>query len=137
MELFYIILIILVIGSFIYGSVIFDERWRKKYPEEKSFRWGYFQALSFFPGGLLGLAAFIYSVDFSQMLSLIGLFSVSYAAIASWAGYVLITQKKKWAWVLMVLLQFNMGTWLIDLVYGGNRRHEFRPDLPNTTAKSP
>jgi len=49
----------------------------------------------------------------------------TYGIIGLFAGWTLITQKKKWAWLFVVFAQLNLLTWLIDLPYGRNRWKEF------------
>jgi hypothetical protein len=116
-----------IIAAMIWGSILLDRRWRGKNPTELSFRWGYFQALCFFPGGLMAfVAAFRFSpqspFDWLYLIS----FTVIYGVIGSLAGYTLITKKRKWAWLFVVFAQLNLITWLIDASYGKNRWKEFR-----------
>ena len=100
-----------------------DKKWRTRFPEEKPFAWGYFQALCFFPAGLLWfLMPFTRNPASSQLWLMVTVYGVA----GSFAGYTLITQKKKWAWIFVVVAQLNLVTLLIDIYYGGNRWKEFR-----------
>lgn len=117
-----IILGVALIGALVLAARTLDKKWRAKHPEEKPFAWGYFQALCFFPAGLLWfITPFLYG--FSWELSAVILV---YGLLGSYAGYVLIEGKKKWAWIFVVIAQMNFLTLLIDIVYGGNRWKEFR-----------
>lgn len=118
-----ILLAIAIIGAFIWAARLIDKKWRMKHPEEKPFAWGYFQALCFFPSGLLWFIMPFVEGGISVPL---GISIVVYGIFGSYAGYVLITQKKKWAWMFIVLGQLNLLTWIIDFYYGGNRWKEFR-----------
>jgi drug/metabolite transporter (DMT)-like permease len=118
-----IILAAALLVALIWVSRILDKKWRAKYPEEKPFVWGYFQALGFFPGGLLW---FILPFTGRQTSPLLWLYIVVYGIVGSFAGYTLIKEKKKWAWMFVVIAQLNLLTWFIDCYYGRNRWKEFR-----------
>ena len=119
-----LLVVSLVLSGFAYASIALDNRWRARHPSEKSFRWGYFQALFFFPGSTLCIPFVLHSmIADGEWRSLLTLFC---CIIYSYAGFILITQKKRWAWLFVVLAQFNLIVWLIDLTYGQNRWSEFR-----------
>ncbi|MBL9189005.1 MAG: hypothetical protein JNK23_16090 [Opitutaceae bacterium] len=112
-----------IIALLIYAARVLDKKWRLRYPEEKPFAWGYFQALFFFPAGLLWfLMPFIHDPGSWQLWLMV----VLHGVVGSYAGYALIKEKKKWAWVFVVIAQMNFVTLLIDIHYGGNRWKEFR-----------
>ena len=120
---FRIVVAAVSVSALIWGARLLDKRWRAKHPDEKPFAWGYFQALCFFPGGLLWfLTPFLAEVPSWQLWLPV----VIYGVIGSYAGYSLIRSKKKWAWIFVVVAQMNLVTWLIDIYYGGNRWKEFR-----------
>jgi drug/metabolite transporter (DMT)-like permease len=112
-----------IIGALIWGARLLDRRWRAKHPDERPFAWGYFQALCFFPAGLLWFITPFLAEARSWQLWLAVIF---YGIVGSYAGYSLIREKKKWAWIFVVVAQVNLVTWLIDIHYGGNRWKEFR-----------
>ncbi len=116
-----------VIAAMIWISFVLDGRWRAKHPTDLPFRWGYFQALLFFPGGLMAFVVALRSAPKSWLnwLLLIAYVAV-YGVCGLIAGYVLITQKKKWAWLFVVFAQLNLLTWVIDLPYGRNRWRELQ-----------
>jgi drug/metabolite transporter (DMT)-like permease len=118
------ILVICLLGALSYGAVILDRNWRSQHPSELPFRWGYFQALFFLPGGLVSfLLPFIFhprsllDLVYETCCIVLGLFG-------SFAGYMLIRSKKRWAWWSVVILQ--LGIIFINAPYGWKRRHEFR-----------
>ena len=112
-----------IIGAMIWGAVAMDRRWRASHPEEKPFRWGYFQALLFFPGGLSWFATpFLWSrLEWHHWMMII-----VYGIGGSYAGYTLLKEKNTWAWMFIVLAQFNLLNWIINFYYGSNRWKEFR-----------
>ena len=118
-----VLLAVAIIGALILSARFIDAKWRAKHPEEKPFAWGYFQALCFFPFGLLWFVIPFIEGGISWGM---GVSIVVYGVFGSYAGYALITQKKRWAWQFVVFAQLNLLTWIIDFYYGGNRWKEFR-----------
>lgn len=114
---------VVLIAALIWAARWLDRKWRAKHPEEKPFAWGYFQALCFFPAGLLWFAMPLYYGALSWSLAIA---IVVYGGLGSYAGYTLIKEKKRWAWWFVVIAQLNLLTWIIDFYYGSNRWKEFR-----------
>jgi|GEM_PF-7093582 len=112
---------ILVLG--VWFSKFLDRKWRGRFPDEKPFAWGYFQALCFFPSGLLW---FFVPFQYPQPAWVLWSYAILYGVFGSYAGYMLIAKKKRWAWMFVVLAQFNLVVWIIDYYYGSNRWKEFR-----------
>jgi hypothetical protein len=111
-----------IIATMIGTSILLDRRWRATRPTDLPFRWGYFQALCFFPGGLMAFVAAFRSNPHSLFDWLyLAVFVVIYGVVGSFAGYMLITQKSKWAWLFVVFAQLNFITWIIDYFYGRKR----------------
>ena len=117
------IIAVVLLVAWIYWARLLDRKWRASHPEEKPFAWGYFQALCFFPGGLLW---FIVPFVSREPAWAEALYISVYGVIGSYAGYALIKEKKKWAWIFVVAAQLNLITWLINIVYGSSRWKEFR-----------
>ena len=107
----------------IMAARILDRKWRAKNPSEMPFAWGYFQALCFFPAGLLW---FLVPIVTRHMWWLYWLYVAFYGIAGSIAGYTLITKKRRWAWIFVVVAQINLITWAIDYYYGSKRWNEFR-----------
>lgn len=118
-----IALTLVVLVALIYLARSLDRRWRERFPEEKPFVWGYFQALCFFPTALYALIWLALSDATSWLVWLI--FAV-YGVAGPVAGYVLIVQKRRWAWLFVMLAQLNLLTLTIDLLYSQTRWREFR-----------
>jgi FtsH-binding integral membrane protein len=117
------ILAIVLVGIMIWTARRIDRAWREVFPQEKPFAWGYFQALCFFPAGLLWFAVPFVATGASWLTWLA---AVVYGIGGSFAGYTLIVRKKKWAWIAVVCAQLNLVAWLIDIYYGSSRWKEFR-----------
>jgi hypothetical protein len=105
-------------------SSILDRRWRVNNPQDTPFKWGYFQALCFFPAGLLWLTVPFFMYGLSSPF--VWLYAFVYGIAGSFAGYTLIVKKKRWAWVFVVIAQFNLINWAINYYYGSRRWREFR-----------
>ncbi len=120
--------VVLVIALAIYGAFHLDKRWRSRHPEYRPFKWGYFQALWFFPGIPLMVLYYLGSVLLGK--EEFSLYFLTYIAvigtIGSIAGYTLLKERKKWAWVSVVILQFNVITWIVNTYYGSVRWKEFK-----------
>jgi hypothetical protein len=111
-----------IIAGLIWASNLLDRRWRDNHPTDRPFRWGYFQALGFFPGGL----SWFIVPFFARVPVVVEVFElVVYGLVGSYAGYVLIRKKKKWAWIYVVIAQPNLINWFINIYYGGKRWNEF------------
>jgi hypothetical protein len=110
-----------ILAALIYAARALDRNWRAKHPEEKPFAWGYFQGLCFFPAGLTWFVFLPHAATWRLWLIIF-----VYGIAGSYAGYVLIKEKKKWAWLFVVIAQFNLVTWIINAIYGKNRWKEFR-----------
>jgi len=117
------ILAFVILALIVYGAAFIDERWRAKNPKDKPFKWGYFQALCFFPFGLFYLLP-PFVGDMTDWMN--WAFFAVYGVVGSFAGFSLLTKKKKWAWLLVVILQMNLITWAINYFYGQKRWKEFR-----------
>jgi hypothetical protein len=113
---------IALIGGSIWLSRVLDRRWRAKYRKEKPFAWGYFQAIGMIIAGSSWLVGWFDGTVPSALAPVCVVFFVGGLAI----GLPVIIKKKKWAWLLMVILQLDPIIWIIDYIYGKNRWKEFR-----------
>ena len=120
--------VVLIIALTIYGAFHLDKKWRSTHPEYRPFKWGYFQALWFFPGIPLMVLYYLISVLLGkEELSLYLLIYIAViGTLGSIAGYKLLKERKKWAWVSVVILQFNVITWIVNIYYGSDRWKEFK-----------
>ena len=117
----------------IYTSHRIDQSWREKHPEHKPFKWGYFQALFFFPFGPLATIGYFISAPFIgySIPASSAIYYLLLSVIGGYAGYMLIVKKRRWAWMFVVIAQFNMINWIINFYYGSNRWIEFTKPRSN------
>ena len=107
-----------------YGSIILDRKWRTSHPNELPFGWGYFQALVFLLGGFASLLLPLIARPKSALEFVYVISVMIFGLIGALAGYKLITEKRKWAWWFVVLVQLTII--IINAPYGWKRRSEFR-----------
>jgi NADPH:quinone reductase-like Zn-dependent oxidoreductase len=101
-------LILPVIAAF-----VLNRRFRKRNPEKRSYRWGYYFSIMAFIGGLL-LGRFL-----SGSVITIILCGVFYALLA-W----FFAQRQRWAWIALTILSFNPIAWIINAIYLWKRWRE-------------
>lgn len=122
MHIHPILIFVILIGSLIF-AIYYNDRWQKLYPGEKGFVWGYFQAAVCFPAAIICLSLPFIMEETDVWIWIY--FSV-HGLIAPFVSYYLLRHKKRWAWVVVVVLQMNVINWIIDYFYGKNRWDEFR-----------
>jgi len=116
--------LVFLILAMIRGAGVLDRKWLITHPDQKPFRWGYFQALGCVIGGpmiwllpLLPIPGFSFWSYFPYLLL--------QGVALPFAGYVLIKKKKRWAWIFISIAQLNMLNLVINYFYGSNRWAEF------------
>lgn len=108
--------------GFVIASVA-EPRRARRMPGTLPYRWGLFQGYSAMTFGALmlcfGFLAMLEDSDGGGAVALIGIGAL-YAA----PGYY-VTQRFRWAWVLISVLSLNPVSWIINWIYGRNRWNEF------------
>jgi hypothetical protein len=83
-----------------------NRRFKRRNPEKRSYRWGYyFSIMSFI--AVLGLSYLL----FESVTAVIG-FALLYAVLA-W----FFARRCHWAWVALTILSFNPIAWIINAIY--------------------
>jgi NADPH:quinone reductase-like Zn-dependent oxidoreductase len=89
----------------IFAALILNRRFRRRHPEKRPYRWGYYFSIMSLVGGLvLGLL-------FDSVAGLLACAAV-YAVLA-WC----FARRRRWAWLALTIVTFNPIAWVINLVY--------------------
>jgi NADPH:quinone reductase-like Zn-dependent oxidoreductase len=95
------ILIVPIIAAF-----ALNRRFKRRHPDKRGYRWGYyFSIMSFIHG--LGLGAFLESGATAVIVC-----GLIYAVFA-W----FFAQRQHWAWIALTILSFNPIAWIINAIY--------------------
>jgi NADPH:quinone reductase-like Zn-dependent oxidoreductase len=87
-------------------ALALNRRFKRRNPEKRSYRWGYyFSIMSFI--AVLGLSYLL----FESVTAVIG-FALLYAVLA-W----FFAQRHHWAWIALTILSFNPIAWIINAIY--------------------
>ncbi len=105
-------------------SISMNKSLKKKFRKIKPFTWGYFTAwMGALSGTLLGVSqlatAMDTSGDHSKTIALFGLFFLITAVV-----HVFMIKRKRWAWLVGIILQLNPILWIINGIYLKNRWDE-------------
>jgi NADPH:quinone reductase-like Zn-dependent oxidoreductase len=95
------VLIVPVIAAF-----ALNRRFRRRNPDKRGYRWGYYFSIMSFIAGL-GLGAFLESGATAVIVC-----GVIYAVLA-W----FFAQRCRWAWIALTILSFNPIAWIINTIY--------------------
>ena len=87
-------------------AFIFDRRFRRRHPENRSFRWGYYFSVMTVIGGLL-LGIMLESGPTAVIIC-----GVIYAVLA-W----FFARRHHWAWIVLTIVSFNPVAWIINVIY--------------------
>ena len=90
----------------IVAAFILNRRQRRRHPENRSFRWGYYFCSITFIGGLL-LGIMLESGNMAVIIC-----GIIYAVLA-W----FFARRHHWAWIALTILSFNPIAWIINAVY--------------------
>jgi len=95
------VLIVPIIAAF-----VLNRRFKRRHPEARGFRWGYyFSIMSFIAGLVIGL--FLEAGSTGIMLC-----GLIYALLA-W----FFARRHRWAWIVLTILSFNPIAWIINVIY--------------------
>ena len=90
----------------IIAAIILNRRYKRRHPQAKPFRWGYyFTIMSIVAGLLIGLF-----LEAGMMAVIVC--GLIYAVLA-W----FFAQRRHWAWIALTILSFNPIAWLINAIY--------------------
>ena len=96
-------------------------------PNAKSYRWGYYQGclgVACAPMVVIGvLVTLLFGINEQWGNFWEGLFLTVWFSLATISGWFII-QRKKWAWVVGTIIQWNPIIWIINYVYGSKRWNE-------------
>jgi drug/metabolite transporter (DMT)-like permease len=96
-------------------ALCLNRRFKRRNPEKRSYRWGYyFSIMSFI--AFLGLSYLL----FESVTAVIG-FALLYAVLG-W----FFAQRSHWAWIALTILSFNPIAWIINAIYLWRRWAEDR-----------
>lgn len=95
------VLILPIIAAF-----VLNRRFHERYPETKGFRWGYYFSIMAFIGGLI----------LGRLLDL-GTLSVIVCALIYGSLAWFFAQRRRWAWIALTILSFNLIAWIINAIY--------------------
>jgi NADPH:quinone reductase-like Zn-dependent oxidoreductase len=95
------VLIVPIIAAF-----VLNRRYKRRHPEARGFRWGYyFSIMSFIAGLVIGL--FMEAGGTGVII-----WGLIYALLA-W----FFAQRHHWAWIVLTILSFNPIAWIINAIY--------------------
>jgi NADPH:quinone reductase-like Zn-dependent oxidoreductase/uncharacterized protein YqgC (DUF456 family) len=95
------VLIVPIIAAF-----VLNRRFKRRHPEARGFRWGYyFSIMSFIAGLVIGL--FMEAGATGVII-----YGLIYALLA-W----FFAQRHHWAWIVLTILSFNPIAWIINAIY--------------------
>ena len=105
----------------IIAAFALNRRFKRRHPEKRGYRWGYyFSIMSFIAGLILG----VFLECGTTGVIVCGLI---YALLA-W----FFAQRHHWAWIALTILSFNPIAWIINVIYLWRRWAE-EPAVPATT----
>ena len=88
-------------------ALVLNRRFKRRNPEKRPYRWGYYFSIMSFIAGL-GLGGIILGPGVVAVI----LCGVIYAALA-W----FFAQRQRWAWITLTILSFNPVAWIINFIY--------------------
>jgi hypothetical protein len=104
---------VLVLIFPIIAAFVFNRRFKRRNPEARGYRWGYyFSIMSVIAGLVLGL--FLEAGATGVIIC-----GILYAALA-W----FFAQRQRWAWITLTILSFNPIAWIINAIYLWRRWRE-------------
>lgn len=90
----------------IIAALVLNRRFKRRHPDERGYRWGYyFSIMSVIAGLVFGL--FLESRAIGVMIC-----GLIYAVLASF-----FIRRYHWAWIALTLLSFNPIAWMINAIY--------------------
>ena len=95
------ILIVPIVAAF-----VLNRRFKRRNPDKKGYRWGYYFSIMSFIAGL-GLGAFLECGATGVIVC-----GLIYAVLA-W----FFAQRQHWAWIALTILSFNPIAWIINAIY--------------------
>ncbi|HSP45910.1 MAG TPA: hypothetical protein VLO30_07955, partial [Chthoniobacterales bacterium] len=96
-------------------------RFKRRHPEARGFRWGYYFSIMAFIGGLV-IGLFLEAGATGVIVC-----ALLYAVLA-W----FFAQRRRWAWIALTVLSFNPIAWIINAIYLWKRWSE-GPGATGTT----
>jgi hypothetical protein len=112
---------VLVLIFPIIAALVFNRRFKRRNPEARGYRWGYyFSMMSFICGLVLGL--FLEAGATGVIIC-----GILYAVLA-WC----FAQRHHWAWIALTILSFNPIAWIINTIYLWRRWREGLETAPAT-----
>ena len=103
-------------------ALVLNRRFKRRNPEKRPYRWGYYFSIMSFIAGL-GLGGIILGPGVVAVI----LCGVIYAALA-W----FFAQRQRWAWITLTILSFNPVAWIINFIYLWRRWAEDSVAAPTT-----
>jgi NADPH:quinone reductase-like Zn-dependent oxidoreductase len=88
------------------AALALNRGYRRRHPEKRPYRWGYYFGLMSIIGGLL------LGMMFESGISAVVACGVVYAVLA-W----FFARRHRWAWITLTVLSFNPIAWIINAVY--------------------
>jgi NADPH:quinone reductase-like Zn-dependent oxidoreductase len=113
-------LVILIVPVVV--SIVLNRRFRRRNPEYRPYRWGYyFSAVSFIGGIALGI--------FLESGTIAVIVCAAIYAVLAW----FFAKRRHWAWITLTILSFNPVAWIINFVYLRKRWAENLVAAPATS----
>jgi amino acid permease len=101
-------------------ALLLDKKLHQKHPGAMPYKWGYYTGLmGMLTYGLLALMLLAYSIFEGQEA-----YAVSIGFLLATIPYFFILKRKRWAWVVGIILLFNPILWIVNAVYARNRWKE-------------
>lgn len=121
--------IFICVGGSIPIAFQLEKKLKEHLPRTRPYKWGFFFGcinMACAPLALLMLFLIPEGGDDAA----IGLLLFIYFGVLTLCGYFII-KRKRWAWVVGTILQFNIISWIINGVYQKNRWCEFKSEEAN------
>ncbi|MFH1912984.1 MAG: hypothetical protein ABIK45_01745 [Pseudomonadota bacterium] len=101
-------------------ALLLDKKLHQLYPGAKPYKWGYYTGLmGMMTYGLLALMLVVTSaVKDQKTIAALIFFTLSTIP------YYFILKRRRWAWVVGIILLFNPILWIVNAVYARNRWKE-------------
>jgi hypothetical protein len=87
-------------------AFVLNRRFKRRHPEAKGFRWGYYFSIMAFFGGL------VFGLFMEAGAAGVIICAVIYGLLA-W----FFAQRQRWAWITLTVLSFNPIAWIINAIY--------------------
>jgi hypothetical protein len=128
-----------VIAS-IWAAQILEKRLKTRLPQTLPYRWGYYfgcMGLACAPFALFFACAVIIFASYDKA-ELVGEYLVytAYCGFQALCGWFII-KRRWWAWVFGTIFSFNIVLWIINGIYGHNRRKELSKKAEIQVAPAP